>query len=243
MFKQLHTILVKLKYWWKQNTTDTLWVSLGENCLTDDILRRHNQKLVTTVYSHGRSNLDYALLLEERQYKGLLTKENLKYDFDGKKEVVRSLLINKCEDIFAEAHQQGFEFTHHDVIANKKDFYSISRKITRIKTLRKNKKFIFFYHHRINENTDFNLLFAKAAPFLRHYGSPQKKSIMVFFAQNIITNSSDRKVVYDKINDYTHFFNFYTHDLWEGENQDLFWARSDDDLVKIMIEKVKQISN
>ena len=42
------------------------WLSLGENCLPDNVLQRHGRKTLSTVFSSGRSNIDYAVSLEEK---------------------------------------------------------------------------------------------------------------------------------------------------------------------------------
>lgn len=42
-----------------------IWLSLGENCLSDNILSRHSLKSFSTPFSHARSNIDYALELEK----------------------------------------------------------------------------------------------------------------------------------------------------------------------------------
>ena len=56
-----------------------LFVSIGENCLADDILQRHGQKAFSTPYSFARSNIDYAIKLEETEYNTLLLPDNLYY--------------------------------------------------------------------------------------------------------------------------------------------------------------------
>ena len=64
----------------------------------------------------------------------------------------------------------------------------------------------------------------------------------VIFAQKLVTACDDRKIEYRKVNDHIHFFEFYTQAFWCGINQDLFWARVDDDLIQLMIEQVKEIA-
>lgn len=71
----------------KQRLSDTYYVSIGENCLTDNILDRFNIKSFSTPYSHGRSNIEYAIHLESEKYQNLLNPEFLYYDYVGETKV------------------------------------------------------------------------------------------------------------------------------------------------------------
>ncbi len=97
---------------------DTFYLSLGENCLPDNILRRHGLETFSTVYSSGRSNIDYALHLESEDYAYLLSQKYLYYDHVGAAKVVRNRRYSKADDIYEALQSNGFEFTHHDVIAD-----------------------------------------------------------------------------------------------------------------------------
>ncbi|MFJ5369320.1 DUF1796 family putative cysteine peptidase, partial [Bosea sp. CER48] len=44
------------------------WLSLGENCLPDNILERNGLKMFSTPFSHGRSNIEYAIQLHSEGY-------------------------------------------------------------------------------------------------------------------------------------------------------------------------------
>lgn len=211
----------------------TLWLSLGENCLSDNILHRHGKKSFSTPYSHGRSNLDYAISLEKMNYSGLLDKENLKYDHVGKSSVVRSTLFNKSDDIFSYLHINGFEFTHHDILSSDKERESLQRKIQRLNKYRNNKRIVFLYHHRICNNSNLDSLFQKGLEFLEFY---KKNSCLIIFSQKIVQSKDERKLHYKRIQDNIHFFQFDTMQLWEGDEEDILWAKIDDDLVKQMID-------
>jgi len=134
----------KLRFWMTLESTKTFYLSLGENCLTDYILSSHGLKSFSTIYSNGRTNIDYALFLEKNNYSDLLSLENLKYDVLNDKKVVRSTILVECQNIYQALQMNGFEFTHHDVIKNEFDRESYRRKIERQLRYRKKKNFIFF---------------------------------------------------------------------------------------------------
>ncbi|MGV8947463.1 MAG: DUF1796 family putative cysteine peptidase [Lutibacter sp.] len=219
----------------------TFWLSLGENCLSDSILERHGLRTFSTVYSNGRSNIDYALFLEKNNYQKLLKTENLKYDFFKGVKVVRSTSVVDCDPIFLDLQMNGFEFTHHDVIGNKKHIESCRRKIERQLKFRKKRNFIFLYHHRLNETSDFNLLFKKLYEFSKFYSTKTYFCKMIIFSQNIVKDNSERNISYKKINDSVHFFNLATLKIWDGDTDD-FWAKNDTDLIQQLIEQSQFLS-
>ena len=211
---------------------DYLFLSLGENCLTDNILDRHGVKSFSTPYSHGRSNIDYAIALERQNYEGLLEKSTLYYPntADVPKLAVRSNLINECDEIYSQMHMRGFEFTHHDVINNQNHRDSFKRKISRMLECRAD-KILFFYHYRTNPMENLEKLYVKLNEFLRFYSNAK---VIVFF-QRIISKNGVRKISKTKISDNLFLFEFFTFDVWGGDIQDLFWAKVDDDLIEEMI--------
>ena len=44
---------------------DKLYLSFGENCLTDNILSRYNIKSYSTPYSSARSNIEYIFITRQ----------------------------------------------------------------------------------------------------------------------------------------------------------------------------------
>lgn len=205
-------------------------VSIGENCLTDNILHRHELKSFSTPYSHCRSNLDYALQLEEQDYSELLNPENLCYeDFNGLTVIRNHSFFN--DPIFHGFHINGFEFTHHDVIKNSDHIESYRRKIERLIIKRNESCFRFFYHYRYSENFNLDEITKKAEKFLSFYKSGCK---FIIFTQNIIPREVQKHIDAKSQNENIILFTFNTHDLWAGDNDDVFWARVDDNLFKEM---------
>lgn len=234
--KVISRLLEKVQLTKKVDFSEVLWLSLGENCLPDNILHRHGLKSFSTVYSHGRSNIDYALALEKNNYDGLLDPAHLAHGISEKKQVVRSTLFNQSDGIYNEMHMRGFEMTHHDVIDSEKDRDTFFRKISRQLEIRGKKKIVFFYHHRVNKNTDMDAIFKKAEELSGLYSRKQYTCTVIVFSQKIIDSQEERKVFFKKMKKKVLFFEFHTYHLWAGRNDDLFWARTDDDLIKRMID-------
>lgn len=215
-----------------KDLNEKLFLSLGENCLTDDILKRHSLKSFSTPYSHGRSNIDYAISLEREKYSSLLNKDLLEYEYVGDKKVVRHKKINRSDLIFSSMHTKGFEFTHHDVISDESQIESYERKVKRLNTLRGKHNICFFYHYRQDNRNDLNLLIEKAEEFLNFYLINNCKCELIIFTQNIVNNFNDRGVNKTEHNKNIQIYTFNTMAIWGGTNDDLFWARTDDDLIK-----------
>jgi len=218
----------------------TCYVSLGENCLTYNILQRHGLKSFSTIYSHGRSNLDYALQLEQENYKNLLEPSYLYYDYVDKTQVVRNSYYAKSSQIYHKLHQNGFEFTHHNIIDNQKAKESALRKLERLSKLKNKKHFKFFYHYRLNEKLSLDQIIVKAKKFNSFYSSSSKNSEIIIFTQQIVKTTAERRL--EKLNIQERdvsVYKLHTTKVWEGTNNDIFWARVDDDLIKTMFKAIE----
>ncbi|MEA1892591.1 MAG: hypothetical protein U9N33_07775 [Campylobacterota bacterium] len=214
-----------------------LYLSLGENSLTDNILDRHNLKSFSTPYSNGRTNLDYAIFCEKTNYDTLIDKDLLICD----KTIVYNRNIPITDSIFDLQHIRGFEFTHSDVLNNKTHRASMQRKIDRLVNIKGQEDITFFYHYRVNKNLNYSKIFEKASEFISFYKPKETNSKIILFSQKIVTDKKDRKIMHEQVKDNVHHFVFYTEYVWGGKNEDIFWARNDDDLIQIMIDKVKDI--
>ncbi len=218
---------------------NTIYISIGENCLTDNILARYHLKSFSTPYSHGRSNIDYAIQLEKENYKNLLNPTFIKIGHINSKEVQRNKYYRLENNIYKNMHQNGFEFTHHDIINNPNHLLSYKRKVERMKKLSASRKKIkFFYHHRANSNADLNLIISKARFFLKFYENTNCEFIL--FTQKMISDINKRSLhkFYNSIN--IKGYVFYCMSPWEGNDPKKLWALNDDDLIASMIYDVKK---
>ena len=215
------------------DNTKCLLLSLGENCLVDDVLQRHGLKVFSTPYSFARSNIDYAIELEKTEYSTLLSKDNLYYAKDSR--VVRSNAVKDSDNIYDSQHLNGFEFTHHDVISDSIQMESYKRKVNRMKELKYSKDILcFLYHYRYNKNMNVQKIIDKACTFLTYYNS---RAFMAVLFQNI--QSEHRGVIENTVADNVITFEFITPYIWQGSDKTKFFARNEDDLMTIMLDAVK----
>jgi hypothetical protein len=221
---------------------DTLWVSMGENCLPDDILRRHNRKSFSTVFSSGRSNIEYILQMEYDNYTNLLKKDYLVQCPDGTNSVIRSTYYKKCNDKYSPRHMLGFEFTHHNPLKVREDNRAFKRRISRQIQLRGTRNFVFLYHHRITDNSNISSLRSHLNELLSLYNIENRNCKVVLFYQNIIGRSAEKFIDFNFHKSGLLEFVCHTHDIWGGDDLDTFWAKKDDRLFAEMFSKVDDIS-
>jgi Putative papain-like cysteine peptidase (DUF1796). len=220
--------------------SNKLYVSFGENCLTDNILKRYGLKHLTTPFSHCRSNIEYILHLERDDYADFLNLDYLEYEKVSGKMVPRLKKYNTIQNEYISSHKKGFEFTHHDVISDEKVRTKIQQRVFNLKKLIGKKKFVIFYHHRVNNATDKDLLIRHLCELREIYSTKKIKSEIICFTQRIINSFAERSVSYSK-DDEIHFFVFNTMNEWSGDDQEIFWARCDEDLIKEMVFFAKRM--
>lgn len=212
------------------------YLSLGENCLPDDILKRYGLKSFSTPYSPARSNIEYAIYNETHNYKNLLKKENLIIENRYGKNTAVNLSFPCVSHIYDPSVKRGFEFTHHNVICEESARESYIRKIDRMRSLKESYN-IFLYNYRINEDFNLYTLIQKCNQFLEFY----QHSHLCVMTQTLCTGKNERSIrIYHKGN--ITLFRYYTMQKWEGADSNIFWARCDDDLIKIMINYMKELS-
>ncbi|WP_039057821.1 DUF1796 family putative cysteine peptidase [Enterobacter sp. Bisph1] len=243
--KSLKRKLINLRKKWKYRNnylSQVFWISLGENCLADDILRRHNRKSFSSVFSAGRSNIEYILQMENDNYHHLLAKENLRHFPDGEHTVVRSTYYDKCTGHYATRHMLGFEFTHHDPLRIKEDRCAMQRRISRQLSYRGTKNFVFLYHHRITDRSNLPQLRDHLNALLAMYNTRGCDCKMVLFYQRLIGENDPKRIDFTPHDSGLLEFVCHTHEIWEGDDLDVFWAKKDDRLFAEMFETVDQYS-
>jgi hypothetical protein len=216
----------------------TLWLSLGENCLADDVLKRHGLKSFSTPYSSCLSNIDYALQLEASQYDGLLDANNLQYHDAFGKRVVRSIRYVVAEPIFHDGCLRGFEFTHHDPLGSIKDRSSMQRKVERMHAIRGRRNIIFLYHHRITKHTQLDQLIEKLALYRSIYSTDRAECFIALLRQRLVGDPAHRRMTVNTPAEGIVDYCLNTTAAWSGNDPELFWARVDDDLIQQMIQDI-----
>lgn len=237
VYPKIKNLIFKIYAKCKFRFQKDVYLSLGENCLTDDILKRYDLKSFSTPFSSCRSNIEYILFFEKRNYKDFLNQQFLKSEQALEKQVVRNKIIEKkIKNQYDELCSKGFEFTHHDVRKNEvKDV--IQKRCNRMLRL-KRKNITFLYHHRACNATNEPLLISHLNELKEIYEHRGNRVNICVFTQRIIPSNQERKVE-KHIDSEIKYYTFYTYEKWEGANQDVFWARCDDDLIQKMIDDIK----
>ena len=213
------------------------YLSFGENCLADDILSRYDLKSFSSPFASARSNVEYILQIQKDKYKDFLNPQFLEYGYAGEKKVVRQKQYNELSNVYDGSCMRGFEFTHHDVIADKRKRASIERRVRRMQSL-KNCTLYILYHHRFCKDTDIDLLIQHLNDLKNIYEKQCEKVYLIAFTQKLVSSEQERKVE-KKYIDGIYLYYFYTLNVWTGDNQDILWARCDDDLIDQMIQDIK----
>lgn len=214
---------------------EPLWLSLGENCLPDDILRRHGLKSFSTPFSSGRTNISYVLEAERSGFDGLLDAKHLRRKEVAGHPVVVSNIYGEPPRIFDPSVSSGFEFTHHDVIADQQAIASCHRKIDRwqqAKTDKRHAKFLYF-HRRVSAS-NMSALKQLLIEFCDLYAANGGTCEICAFHQTL--SASERRLDIKRDGSLL-FVNFITPTVWAGANLDVFWARCDDDLIVQMLDE------
>jgi hypothetical protein len=220
--------------------TDKIYLSFGDNCLPYNIIDLQKKKSLTTPFSHGRSNIEYILNLEKDSYRDFVNEGYLRFENLNGAEVPRLKTYLEITNEYNELHMNGFEFTHHDVINNPELRNKFKERVMGMKSYLGKKKYVIFYHNRFCAETDQDMLIDHLLELKKIYSAPQLECEIVLFKQKIIDDSR-RRGLQHYLKNRIHIFDFYTTDIWGGEDPNLLWARNDDDLIRKMISKMKKI--
>lgn len=220
--------------------TNRIYLSFGENCLTDNILSRYGLKSFTTPFSHCRSNIEYILDLERNNYENFVSGEFLKYgDLNGKP-VPRLKTDLILQNTYHHLHENGIEFPSQDVIKNQKYWQKVVERAIKLKAFLGKRKYILLYHHRVCEGNNLELLLMHLSELKGYYSTKEYECQVVLFKQAIIPKESKKNIIYQNIKD-IHIFDFHSHYTWTGRDQRKYWAFIDDSLISKMLKTVKII--
>lgn len=214
------------------------WVSLGENCLSDDVLKRHGLKTFSTPFSPSRSNIDHAIAADASEFRGFLDRENLVYGMATEGRVVRSTLYECDPALFHKTASHGFETTHHDLIGSDRHRDSFARKIDRWNELRRSRiPVVFFYHHRIIANSNLPALVSKVERFLSTFSRDGAECRAIVAHQRIVEPNA-RGVVVSVVDERITTARFQTVRPWGGDVSSVL-GRDDDDLFTSALRQIR----
>ncbi|MCQ2497665.1 MAG: papain-like cysteine peptidase [Lachnospiraceae bacterium] len=236
MLKKLKRIVKIVQNYFK-NGSQNVFFSIGENCLADNILNRYEIKSFSSPFSSGRSNIEYILKFEQEGYEGFVDKSFLKYEKVGNSEVARNKKYVETKNKYNSLCTNGFEFTHHDVISDVKVRNTIIRRCNRLLNI-SNKNIYMLYHHRLCNETDESLLVEDLKKLKHIYENRHNKVFIYMFTQVIVNDPSERTISHNVVSG-INIYKLNTLDEWAGDDEDILWARCDDDLISDMIKDIK----
>ena len=220
--------------------TNRIYLSFGENCLTDNILTRYGLKSFTTPFSYCRSNIEYVLDFERNNYENFISGEFLKYGDLKEKPVARLNTNIILENNYHHLHLHGIEFTNHDVIKNQKYWQKVKNRANNLKSFLGKAQYVLLYHHRVCEDSDLDLLLVHLSELKKFYSTKEYVCPIVLFKQILIPIEKKKWLSYKIAND-IHIFDFHTHYSWTGHDQRKYWAFIDDSLISKMLKIVKTL--
>jgi hypothetical protein len=204
---------------------ESTFVSLGENCLIDEILKDSNLRTATYPFGSGRFNIEYILGICKEEFRHFLDDQFLYYATVENKIVVKNNFYKCKHNIYEPSVCHDVEFTHHDVFKpNVKE--SFLRKIERFKhATDQPSEYVFMYYHRLSNNTNIETIKA----LLKDWADwIELKSLIkpkiVFIHQKLIENKEERKVSVQEFSCGKEVI-FYTLDVWSGAE---LWAAAKD---------------
>jgi hypothetical protein len=216
-----------------------LWLSLGEFCLSDNILSRHGLKSFSTPFSHCLTTIDYALQADREDFAHLLDASRIISAPRGNTTVWRNIGYTCEPELYEASLRHGFEFTHHDVMGNPKHRASFERKVQRwINARESGSEVTFLYHHRWTKAPTIEPVKRKLKEFASQFARSGSRCNIILSEQQISPGVDSVMALY---RDEPHFWHaiFTTPRGWGGTDPNDLWARYDDGLIGDMLARVK----
>lgn len=217
-----------------------LWVSIGENCLTQNIIRDLGLNTLHSPFSWGRSSIDHVLYFLETDFREALdiqhfqkSKRETTVGFPGNVGLSNDNILQfakvQSENIHDPWHDL-FEWTHHD-ISQIEHYQQQEKRIQRFLSFKNVDNLIFLYFYKIDDvnNPDTERVIKKLQRFLSFFKGNNVHAALFYVNKNI----TDLKRVESKRHKNILEFEFYTDHTWDTN------AEKDRYLQKEMIEVIK----
>lgn len=205
------------------------WLSLGENCLSQNIINDLGLKTLTSPFAWTSVTIDHILNIQDTEF-SKLDYDYYPVDTNGIAGPWHKTSKNSDDSIFAERHHQMY-FFHNDFLAKEEEYNKIARRFERYHSLAIEKN-VFLYHYRYSNNMNVAYVRSKLEHFIATY---YPNSVAVLLYQTIAPNKSVNLV--SESNSVLEF-DIHTDMTWDGENWN---AKNDRWLHKEMIDVVSSI--
>jgi hypothetical protein len=206
-----------------------VFISLGENCLVDAVLKKFRLKAESFPFGSSRSNIEYIHQILESDFKDFLDPQYLKEGTYYGQEVVFNVRYTFENQIFDQSVTNGFEFTHHKVLSQE-GRESVERKVERLRgLLNEGTRVVFIYHYRYNKNQDPEKIKKLLDAFLKMLNSRYRGNFRcILFYQAV--QKSKPMVICTIFNKQLLCAKFVSSRPWNGDDN---WdGRSDDILFR-----------
>jgi hypothetical protein len=204
------------------------WVSLGESCISQDIINSLGIKTIVSPYSWAFSSIDHIINLQEEEF-AIDDYCQTTCPVLQEKYSVHKTSKNNNDSFFVETGK-SLAFRHHDFFSNNEDYETIKRRMDRYKSLNSN-DVVFLYNYRIGQTKENEYVRSRLEYFLTKY-YPKAKALMFYEVK-----SEQRGI--DLIEDKNNVFEFKLKTTISYEDNLGAWQREPDrDLHKQMLDYV-----
>jgi hypothetical protein len=204
------------------------WVSLGENCLSQEIINDLGVKTIVSPYSWGFSTIDHIINLQEEDFLINYYEQNTCPKWEEKYSVHKTSK-NSNDSFFVETGKILI-FRHHDFFSNNEDYEKIKRRMDRYKSLNSD-EIVFLYHHRIGQTANPEYVRSRLEYFLLEY-YPKAKALMFY---EVESEQRGIRLIQDKNN----VFEFEVKTTASDKTESQGWKKaSTRDLHKEMLDYV-----
>jgi hypothetical protein len=153
-----------------------IWVSLGENCVSQQIINKLGVKTAVSPYSWAFSTIDHIINLQEEDFL-IKDYEQATCPILKEKYSVHKGSKNSNDSFFVKTGKT-LAFRHHDFFSNSENYEKIKRRMDRHKSLAGD-GVVFLYHHRIGDTPNCEYVRSKIEYFLDKY-YPEAKALMFY---------------------------------------------------------------
>lgn len=209
------------------------YVSLGENCLIDEILKDFHLRKETYPFGSGRFNIEYIRQICEEDLAHFLDPNFLRYAEVEGIQVVKNDYYTFENDIYESTVCDAVEFTHHNVL-DPKVRESVQRKVERFRlALSDPRDYVFMYYYRYSEKRNEEAIITQLKMWMD--GVEKKSGVrprLIFLHQELVNHYQDSHWKYQE-QVWGIEVTMYTKQVWEGAQR---WSAADDrDLFREML--------